>query len=117
MKNRWTYDYLVMGLFDNLKILLANNRGKTPSSQSNTGTDTSNKRVLIVEDKKILADALEMKFRHSGFEVIRAENGKIGLDMTRSDPWSKTRLYESRHNLCVHRSTLHAQIQHDKMNQ
>jgi len=40
------------------------------------------RKVLIVEDEKMLADAMELKFKNAGFEVLRAENGQVGLDMT-----------------------------------
>ena len=39
------------------------------------------KKVLIIEDEKRLADALEIKFRHEGFNVIKAENGQTGLEL------------------------------------
>lgn len=36
----------------------------------------SQKRVLIVEDEKPLAHALELKLGHEGFEVVIAQNGE-----------------------------------------
>jgi len=44
--------------------------------------NNSDKKVLIVEDETLLANALEMKFKNAGFTVFKAENGQIGLDMT-----------------------------------
>jgi len=41
-----------------------------------------NKKVLVVEDEKLLGDALELKFTHAGFVVLRAENGQVGLEIT-----------------------------------
>lgn len=38
------------------------------------------KRVLIVEDERPLAHALELKLQHEGFETIVATNGQAGLD-------------------------------------
>jgi DNA-binding response OmpR family regulator len=38
------------------------------------------KKVLIVEDEAILADALEITLKDEGFEVLRAANGQIGLE-------------------------------------
>ncbi len=38
------------------------------------------KKVLVVEDEKPLADALEMKLKHEGFAVARATNGQEGLE-------------------------------------
>jgi DNA-binding response OmpR family regulator len=39
------------------------------------------KRVLIVEDERPLAHALELKLTHEGFEVSVAGNGQEGLDL------------------------------------
>ncbi len=37
------------------------------------------KRILIIEDEKPMALALELKLSHSGFEAKRAPNGEEGL--------------------------------------
>ncbi len=39
------------------------------------------KHILIVEDERPLAHALELKLTHEGFEVTVANNGKDGLDL------------------------------------
>ena len=39
------------------------------------------KRVLIVEDEKPLAHALELKLTHEGFDVTVADNGQTCLDI------------------------------------
>lgn len=39
------------------------------------------KRVLIVEDERPLAHALELKLTHEGFDATVAANGKEGLDL------------------------------------
>ena len=39
------------------------------------------KKVLIVEDETTLADALEITLRDEGFDVLKATNGQLGLDM------------------------------------
>ncbi len=39
------------------------------------------KKVLIIEDEKVLADALEIKFRREGYEVYKGENGEEGLKL------------------------------------
>lgn len=39
------------------------------------------KRVLIVEDERPLAHALELKLTHEGYEATVAGNGKEGLDL------------------------------------
>jgi DNA-binding response OmpR family regulator len=43
------------------------------------------KKILIVEDEKMLADALELKFKHEGFTVLKADNGQTGLNLVTSD--------------------------------
>lgn len=40
---------------------------------------TKAKRVLIIEDERPLAHALELKLTHEGFEVVVALTGKAGL--------------------------------------
>ncbi len=44
----------------------------------------SGKKILIVEDEDLLANALVVKFQHEGFEVLRAANGQIGLDLAKT---------------------------------
>ena len=38
-------------------------------------------KILIVEDEKILRDALTIKLKDEGFEILEAEDGLAGLDM------------------------------------
>jgi DNA-binding response OmpR family regulator len=40
---------------------------------------SNQKRILIIEDEKPLAHALELKLQHEGFETIAVSNGKDGL--------------------------------------
>lgn len=42
------------------------------------------KRVLIIEDERPLAHALELKLTHEGFSVQTAENGQVGLDLIKT---------------------------------
>jgi DNA-binding response OmpR family regulator len=42
---------------------------------------TKDKKILIIEDEKALSQALFDKLERDGFIVIRACNGKIGLEM------------------------------------
>ncbi len=37
------------------------------------------KKILIIEDDRSLQMALSEKFKHEGFEVLTADNGKTGL--------------------------------------
>lgn len=45
-----------------------------PKKDSNTG-----KKILIVEDERPLAHALELKFSHEGYDVTLAVDGAEGL--------------------------------------
>ncbi len=42
------------------------------------------KVVLIVEDDKVISDALNEEFLEAGFEVIQAFDGVQGLDLTKT---------------------------------
>lgn len=43
-------------------------------------TSSGKKRILIVEDEKPLAHALELKMTHEGYETTVAPTGRAGLD-------------------------------------
>lgn len=64
-----------MGLLDNL----FGAKQTTSAAPVQTGKPAS--KILIVEDEKMLADALELKLKNEGFEVLKAQNGQIGLEM------------------------------------
>ncbi len=49
---------------------------KTPTPESDAGK----KRILIVEDEKPLAHALELKMSHEGFATTVASTGAQGLE-------------------------------------
>ena len=40
------------------------------------------KKILVVEDEAPLSKALKDKFTKEGFDVLTAENGQIGLDIS-----------------------------------
>ena len=40
----------------------------------------SNKKILIVEDERPLAKALELKLTHEGFDVDSAPNGELAIE-------------------------------------
>jgi DNA-binding response OmpR family regulator len=46
------------------------------------------KRVLIVEDERPLAHALELKLQHEGFETVVASNGQLALDILGSQQFT-----------------------------
>lgn len=39
------------------------------------------KKILILEDEKPLAHALELKLTHEGFEVTTSDNGEAGISL------------------------------------
>ncbi|HUI31049.1 MAG TPA: response regulator [Candidatus Acidoferrales bacterium] len=41
--------------------------------------------VLIVEDQEEIAALLKFKLKNSGYEVVHAENGKLGLEAARNN--------------------------------
>ena len=41
----------------------------------------SSKKILVSEDEKPLAHALELKLKSAGYEVMVAENGEMALDL------------------------------------
>lgn len=51
----------------------------TAQNELNTAASQLVKKVLIVEDEKMIADALTEVFTSEGFMVLTAENGQIGL--------------------------------------
>jgi DNA-binding response OmpR family regulator len=72
-----------MSLINNLKILM----GKKEISEEEVREKQPSQKILIVEDEKSLADVLELEFKEAGYEVKKAENGQIGLNMLNSyDP-------------------------------
>lgn len=44
-------------------------------------TDENKKKILIVEDEVALSKALSIKLTKEGFNVLLAQNGKVGLDV------------------------------------
>jgi len=42
-------------------------------------------KVLVVEDQEEIAALLKFKLKNSGYDVILAENGKIGLESARNN--------------------------------
>lgn len=43
------------------------------------------KKIILVEDEKILANLLEKKLKEEGYEVLVAFDGKSGLDIIRKE--------------------------------
>jgi len=68
-----------MGFLDNL--FGSKKNSAAPNDPATLPQNSQKKKVLIVEDEKLLANALESKFKHENFDVLRAENGQEGLNM------------------------------------
>lgn len=45
--------------------------------------ETKKKKILIIEDEKPLAHALELKLSHEGFDVVSTNSGETGLQYLR----------------------------------
>lgn len=43
------------------------------------------KKILILEDEKPLAHALELKLTHEGFDVVTTDNGELGASLLQKD--------------------------------
>jgi CheY-like chemotaxis protein len=74
-KRRIKY-YKIMKLLDDVKTILS----KPQPHQEINKEDAPPQTVLIVEDEPILLEMYRDKFMHVGYNVISAENGKIGLE-------------------------------------
>ena len=69
-----------MGILNSLKSFV----GQTPSPPVTpiaASLPIINKKVLIVEDEKMISDALVEVFKSEGYEVLTAENGQVGLEV------------------------------------
>lgn len=75
-----------MGFLDNLQTILGMKTVPgTSADQSSAAQNSPQKKVLIVEDDEILANALALKLTHEGFAVLKAQNGQIGLNMIQTN--------------------------------
>ena len=54
----------------------------------NENASTNSKKVLVVEDERPLAKALEMKLKEVGFEVETLDNGKDALAMVQKESFN-----------------------------
>ncbi len=43
------------------------------------------KKILILEDEKPLAHALELKLTHEGFDVVTTDNGELGVSLLQNN--------------------------------
>ena len=49
---------------------------------------TKPKKILIIEDEKMIARALELKLAHAGFEVKAVFNGEEGIDCIQKETYA-----------------------------
>lgn len=54
-----------------------------PEDKQKETKTLAGKKVLIIEDEKPLAHALQLKFKNQGYDVILAEDGQQGLDLAK----------------------------------
>lgn len=47
--------------------------------------ETTKKKILILEDEKPLAHALELKLTHEGFDVVTTDNGEMGISILQKE--------------------------------
>ena len=71
-----------MGFLDNIQVMFG--KKQIDEKPAVPAQNQQKKKILIVEDEKLLANALELKFLHENFEVFKAENGQIGLEMAQA---------------------------------
>lgn len=57
----------------------------SPKPAEKVGPPKNGKRILIVEDERPLAHALELKFTHEGYETKIAANGSEGLQIAQKE--------------------------------
>lgn len=50
--------------------------------------ETNSKKILIIEDEKPLARALELKLTHEGFQVVNIPNGEVALPLLEKEQFS-----------------------------
>ena len=54
--------------------------------------ETTKKKILILEDEKPLAHALELKLTHEGFDVVTTDNGETGLSILEKEKFDLVQL-------------------------
>ena len=42
-------------------------------------------KILIVEDEEKIARFIELELVHEGYEIVKANNGRIGLEMAEKE--------------------------------
>lgn len=49
---------------------------------------SKNKKILIIEDEKPMAKALELKLTHAGFDAVAVFNGEDGMNMIEKEAFA-----------------------------
>lgn len=70
-----------MGILDNVNILIGR---KKPSDLLPKKEPEKKKKVLVVEDEEALANALGLELEDEGFDVQKASNGEIGINLVKT---------------------------------
>lgn len=65
-----------MNVIDDIKILTGQKKDPRLEKPAQPA-----QKILVVEDEKSLGDILEARLTEEGFSVMRAENGKQGLEL------------------------------------
>jgi DNA-binding response OmpR family regulator len=47
--------------------------------------EATKKKILILEDEKPLAHALELKLTHEGFDIVTTDNGEMGISILQKE--------------------------------
>lgn len=42
-------------------------------------------KILLIEDEEMLANMYEVKFKNEGFDIMKANDGAIGLELAKSE--------------------------------
>lgn len=61
---------------------------KTSKSTTKSAPKGKNKKILIVEDERPLAHALELKFSHEGYDIVIATDGMEALKSANEEKYS-----------------------------
>ncbi len=69
-------------------VLLPTTEGQEPEAldSETSATASSRKRVLVVDDEKLLRNILSRRLRHSGFDVVEACDGEEAIDIFTENP-------------------------------
>src|SRR5690348_5838633 len=75
-----------MGLGNNLLVAMGFKQNSAMQTvEASTEQQIQQKKILIVEDDMMLSSALELKFKHENFTVLKAVNGQEGLAMIQAN--------------------------------